>query len=202
MLSADQIVLGAAVATGLLFYWGRFRWRNRPDLFWYLLPLAAFRVPIAGPPTTTVPINSQTLVMHNVGRKTVEECEVVLSRPVNPYELRIEPARRVEDKSLPNGEHSYQLGSLGAGESMFLSFLFNQDAPQLVQIRHRGGLVASQSLLIQRRLPNIAVFFAVVLMFVGVFVVSLVLLSLINTYAPAMSKLISDWLGNSIPKPG
>lgn len=200
MLTSDQIVLGATLVTGLVLFWLHFRWRNRPDLFWYLLPVASFRVPLTGPPPSTFPINSQTLVLQNVGKKPVEECEVVLSRRVQPHELRIEPARRVDDAALPNGEHSYRLGGLGRGEAVVLSFLFNQEAPLLIQIRHREGLVVQQPLNIQRRLPNLAVFSAVVLMFVGVFVVAFLVLLGISNCAPAIAKFISDWLSGSTPK--
>jgi hypothetical protein len=124
-----------------------------------------------------------------------------MSRRVRDFEIRVEPVRAIQDIALPEGAHSYRLGSLGKQEALFVSFLFG-DALAIVQVRHKGGRVLEGPLQHQRRMSPALVAPLVCVLFVGIFFVCLMALNFISWLSPLALKTISDWVLAAPPKPG
>jgi hypothetical protein len=111
----------------------------------------AFTVP-QQPPQPPLNIITHAIAVRNAGRKPAENIEITHRRKPDLFQLQ--PPLEYEEVTLPSGEHTIRVKSLGPRELFVVQFLSNAAMPELRYIRSSAGPAQQIHLALQRRRPR------------------------------------------------
>ena len=187
----DYLLTGlSTIATGLIVWLLQDRLRRKPNLFWSVLPRASFQMPAAQDNANPIQVNTEIMLLQNLGRATAEQCEVVLSYQPLDWQVRIVPNRSVETEVISEGHYSLKLGSLGPNELLQMHVYYWEQGPQVINVRTKDGPVLSETIFISKRMPYWAQIANLVVQVIGLFVLVLLSFALLFSISPS----VIDWI--------
>ena len=83
---------------------------------------------------------TQTIFIKNNGKETALAVEITLLR--KPDAITLNPWRKYQDSTSPNGQHTIVIDNLGAGELFMIQLLDCTNKPSLPVVRSNSGLAA------------------------------------------------------------
>lgn len=194
MLTAQIVAVLGTVITGVTVFLVTERLKRRADLFWYILPKASFPLPNEeGKPAAQ--INSEIVVMQNLGGATAEDVEIILAHQPKAWEFRVFPNRHFAAEIISEGHCSIKLGALGAKEVMQIMVMYGQIAPAIIQVRTKSGFCPASQYNIRRAEPPWLVRTLVAFFGLGFFVFVVAAL----TATIALAQIIYEFVVEVIP---
>ncbi len=124
-------------------------WNPHSFLFRVQLPAQANQ---AGNPQPPIHLQTNTLVVQNIGRKPAEKIEIIHRQ--RPDHFQFATATNYTEAFTPTGEHVIQIDTLGKREVLSLQLLAYVNAPVLVGVRSKDGAAKAITINIERNAPR------------------------------------------------
>ncbi|MBT2791218.1 hypothetical protein [Paraburkholderia strydomiana] len=166
-LLSDKVI--GWIISGLisLVFWLIQRWLEPGSKLAYWVPHDfRFDMPIQGQPAPLA-IQTSTLTVQNLGRKSAEAVEIV--HGTKPDHFQLHPRRDYEEHQAPDGTHVITVESLGPKEVLQVQVLSHVRSPVLVGVRSKDGPGKSIRFQVFRVYPRAVTLFLQLCMVVGAF---------------------------------
>lgn len=134
-------------------------------------------------------LQTNSLTIQNIGRKSAEEIEIIHSHEPDFFEIHPSVSYEAVEK---NGKHIVTIPFLGSKEFITLQILSYKSVPQILTVRSKEGMAQQIPITIQRLFPVWVNYTAVFLMLLGVATLVVAVVSYLPKDITGNSKVVSE----------